>query len=451
MNIEYFLYNIHNFLENPRTLLIPLIMFIFHNFNKIKLYLISDTKYKKCDYINFDDHTNNNNTQKITKIFFDLIQRAELIEKFNFSLINGIKFKKIVKQKTYYSKEKNILHIKNEPKKEITTSKTENNVFITIPENCLLYSLNYKNHIIYFYCKTNDYDLTCNFYLKYIFIEIKNNIDFFKIIDDYIIYYYNNPELENLSINIGKYYLKTIEQEQSQEKINTYKWNRISNISTKLDFQFSNIKKIKDRIDNFFRNSEFYESICKTQRMTFYIWGTPGLGKSHLISNISSKYNLGIYYMSFKEGLTETEYFEMFNKIPMNSLIVLDDIDLTLLNKENKTWYHLFLQLLDSNNSKQNQITIITSNENPKDLDPALLRPGRIDFIEEIRNINKDDIKLFFNTLSEKLNVKESYNLDKILELPNITPAKLINLINLYDFNKTFNDFIETSYLELQK
>ena len=81
------------------------------------------------------------------------------------------------------------------------------------------------------------------------------------------------------------------------------------------------------------------------------------------------------------------------------------------------------------------RILVISSNHYNK-LDPALIRPGRIDITHELTNASHNTIsEIYFHLFNKNIQSKE---LKKIKE--NLySPAKLINM---YVSNKNENDFI---------
>ena len=76
--------------------------------------------------------------------------------------------------------------------------------------------------------------------------------------------------------------------------------------------------------------------------------------------------------------------------LPERSLLVLEDIDCLFECRESKTniSFSTILNVLDGFACKNRLITFMTTNHKDK-LDPALTRPGRIDYIFEIKYANK--------------------------------------------------------------
>ena len=93
-------------------------------------------------------------------------------------------------------------------------------------------------------------------------------------------------------------------------------------------------------------------------------------------------------------------------------------------NKKDEITLSFILNTIDGIRETPGRIIIITSN-NYEDLDPALIRPGRIDITLNMKNASKDIIKEMFNHYYNDIIPKEVE--DKIIDYK-ISPAKIVNL-----------------------
>ena len=100
---------------------------------------------------------------------------------------------------------------------------------------------------------------------------------------------------------------------------------------------------------------------------------------------------------------------------------VLIDFD---KSKDDKITLSFILNIIDGIRETPGRILIISSN-NYECLDPALIRPGRIDMTLEMKNASVNTIKEMHHHYYKK-NIPE--NLDKFLKDYLVSPAKLVNL-----------------------
>lgn len=140
-------------------------------------------------------------------------------------------------------------------------------------------------------------------------------------------------------------------------------------------------------------------------KLGLFLVGTPGCGKSSLIYAIANETRKRIVSVNLKD-FSNTEFIRLMQHIE-NSVVVFDDIDAhvfvhkrettsTTIQKETtieelavaikgkeeiekpKLTLDLFLEVLDGYCYLSNCVVILTSNH-PEVIDPAVIRPGRLD------------------------------------------------------------------------
>jgi chaperone BCS1 len=126
---------------------------------------------------------------------------------------------------------------------------------------------------------------------------------------------------------------------------------------------------------------------------------------------------MDIIKLNFTDVDNET-FADIYSDLDENSLFVLEDFDCS--NSSNRTdlgtpssgsknlTFDCILNHLDGPNSKEGVITFITTNI-IKDLDPALIRPGRIDKIYEIPRATRIQKKEMFLSFYPDSNLSDSF------------------------------------------
>ncbi len=120
--------------------------------------------------------------------------------------------------------------------------------------------------------------------------------------------------------------------------------------------------------------------------------GPPGTGKTSLIISLAAQLKLKVYVIHLSSIGSEKELERMIYIVPEHSIILLEDID--AIQKSRKTTLEIqdagdlgynfnvplssLLNCLDGITTQEGRVFMMTTNY-PDRLDPALLRPGRVD------------------------------------------------------------------------
>jgi len=219
-----------------------------------------------------------------------------------------------------------------------------------------------------------------------------------------------------------------IKEVKDESKMSVYKmdsggyWTEAKQIKKRtLDSIF--IEKYKkelfiNTVNNFINNEKWYIDNGIPYQLGILLYGSPGTGKTSIIKAISSYLNYPIYYIpasiiyAIEKGLLN---------IPERCIMVIEDIDTSVIthkrrSKVNKldeeqpgistvenvmddfalTTLSDILNSLDGLFSIHGRILIATTNH-IENLDPALIRPGRIDLQIEVGFINIEILSLFIN------------------------------------------------------
>ncbi|PVI03026.1 mitochondrial chaperone BCS1, partial [Periconia macrospinosa] len=126
-------------------------------------------------------------------------------------------------------------------------------------------------------------------------------------------------------------------------------------------------------------------------RKGYLLYGPPGTGKSSFCVAIASEFNLPIYWLHLA-GMDDAKLHEEFQKLPQKCVVLIEEIDTAGIarhkgkkekGKQNEPAVSnislgALLNEIDGPGAKEGRLLIFTTNS-PKSLDPALIRPGRID------------------------------------------------------------------------
>lgn len=164
--------------------------------------------------------------------------------------------------------------------------------------------------------------------------------------------------------------------------------------------------RVVSDMDRFLTSRDWYAARGVPWRRGYLFKGQPGTGKTTLIAALAGRFGRSVCALNLNNIQNDNQLIAAFNHAPHDGVIVIEDIDTAKIThdrekqaeKEEKlveagvpqpdkqqTGVTLsgLLNAIDGLASREGRILFITSNC-PDKLDPALLRPGRVDVDEEI-------------------------------------------------------------------
>lgn len=157
-------------------------------------------------------------------------------------------------------------------------------------------------------------------------------------------------------------------------------------------------ESLLEDITKFKQSRQRYRALGVPYHRGYLFYGPPGTGKTSLVSALGEKFGMSIYLVNLAH-FSDRSLVAAMNEVEQNSVILFEDIDCMKSGdarpntelaaatpgpaptKEDRTGVTLsgLLNALDGFSAPDNVLFIMTSNQ-IEALDPALLRPGRIDY-----------------------------------------------------------------------
>ena len=167
-------------------------------------------------------------------------------------------------------------------------------------------------------------------------------------------------------------------------------------------------EKILDDVKEFLKSSKWYEERGIPYRRGYLLYGPPGCGKTSFITALAGHLEYSICVLNLSDpGLTDDRLNYLMAVAPSQSIILLEDIDSAFVSREesqsmkvayeglNRVTFSGLLNMLDGVASSEARILFMTTNYLER-LDPALIRPGRVDVKEFIGFATDDQLKKAF-------------------------------------------------------
>jgi len=223
-----------------------------------------------------------------------------------------------------------------------------------------------------------------------------------------------------------------------------HNWDRLTDVRLKSFDQVILPAGMKESLIsdlNLFLGRElWYRQKAIPYKRGYLFHGTPGNGKTSLAIAVADYLNKSIYSITVSEVTGDSNMRSVFKGVKANAILLFEDVD-TMFNKrksKQKLSFSTFLNCLDGVFYKHGLIIIMTTNHAEK-LDPALIRPGRIDFKAEIINPEFEQVKsymeLFYNRPLDIL--KDGYNSRfPMSEIQNICMGSNLDQTILRIFNR---------------
>lgn len=163
-------------------------------------------------------------------------------------------------------------------------------------------------------------------------------------------------------------------------------------------------EKVEQDVKAFLRRRQWYADRGIPYRRGYLLHGPPGSGKTSYIQALAGSLSYDICLLNLSErGLGDDKLNHLLSNAPERSFILIEDVD-AAFNKRVQTsedgyqssvTFSGFLNALDGVASGEERIIFMTTNHFGK-LDPALIRPGRVDLSVLVDNASPTQARTLF-------------------------------------------------------
>ncbi|KAJ0137847.1 Uncharacterized protein HZ326_19180 [Fusarium oxysporum f. sp. albedinis] len=149
------------------------------------------------------------------------------------------------------------------------------------------------------------------------------------------------------------------------------------------------------------KSVKYYHEQGIPYRRGYLFHGPPGTGKTSLVHVIASVFGLPIFCLSLcAKMLTDECLVSLINGLSRRGILLIEDIDSaglvrTSSGSEHGVTLSGYLNATDGFSAPEGHILVITTNTRDS-LDPAILRPGRVDYEVHLNKASTSQIKQLF-------------------------------------------------------
>ncbi|PIM97229.1 AAA+-type ATPase [Handroanthus impetiginosus] len=193
-------------------------------------------------------------------------------------------------------------------------------------------------------------------------------------------------------------------------------------------------------LNRFARMRHFYRRVGKAWKRGYLLYGPPGTGKSSLIAAMANYLKFDVYDLELAHLNSNSELRRLVVSTKNKSILVIEDIDCSIdienredggynPNPQSQLTLSGLLNFIDGLWSSYGDERIIIFTTNHKDrLDPALLRPGRMDMHIHMSYCTFSGFKIL---ASNYLGIKSHSNhskfdaIERMIAMVEVTPAEI--------------------------
>jgi adenylate kinase family enzyme len=182
-----------------------------------------------------------------------------------------------------------------------------------------------------------------------------------------------------------------------------FEWKDVTVVKTFDHIFFAEKDALVADLDRFVAKKEFYRTKGINFKRSYLFFGPPGTGKTSVATAIAKHLVYTLHVINLASIKDDLVLQRMATYIGRKSVVLLEDIDCVLTDRDVKSDnlnFSTVLNFLDGLYAPSDCVFVLTTNH-PEALDEALTRKGRVDFALRIGYPSVQDIEAFMSDFYE--------------------------------------------------
>ncbi|KAM0855599.1 hypothetical protein ACQ4PT_049667 [Festuca glaucescens] len=208
-------------------------------------------------------------------------------------------------------------------------------------------------------------------------------------------------------------------------------------------------RSVMDDLERFVDRKDYYSRTGRAWKRGYLLYGPPGTGKSSLVAAIANYLKFDIYDLELTEVKSNLDLRRLLVGMSNRSILVVEDIDCSIDlhqrpgdqgpdrraprpgdDNEEKVTLSGLLNFVDGlwSTSGDERIIVFTTNFRER-LDPALLRPGRMDMRIHMSYCTPESFRILASNYHSLKDHAMFPEIEQLMEERPITPAEVAEVL----------------------